>query len=209
MGDVLIRSGQATTCLIVSAEVKSRFLDPTDDATAILFGDGAGAVVLVGEQDGVPPASGILGVRLGSDGSRHRLIQMPAGGSRKPTSAETIGAREHYLTMQGGPLFRLAVRRVERAVQDILKEFGLTLTDVAQVVCHQANGRILEQLRARLGLPEAKMTSVIERFGNTSSASVAIALDAAVRAGRMAKGDVCLLATFGGGLTWGTALIRW
>jgi 3-oxoacyl-[acyl-carrier-protein] synthase-3 len=209
MGDVLVRSGQAKTCLIVAAEVKSRFLDPTDATTAILFGDGAGAVVLVGEQDPRPTASGIMGIRLASDGSRHRLIQMPAGGSRKPTSAETIGAREHYLAMQGGPVFRLAVRRVERAVKDILKEFGLTLADVAQVVCHQANGRILEQLRARLALPVAKLTTVVGQCGNTSSASVPIALDMAVRTGRVAKGDICLLAAFGGGLTWGTALVRW
>jgi 3-oxoacyl-[acyl-carrier-protein] synthase-3 len=209
MGDALVRSGQAKTCLIVAAEVKSRFLDPTDDATAILFGDGAGAVLLGCEQDPRPTAPGILAVRLASDGSRHHLIRMAAGGSRKPTSAETLGAREHHLAMQGGPLFRLAVRRAERAIRDMLKEFGVTFTDIAQVVCHQANGRILEQLRRRLAIPVAKMTSVIEGFGNTSSASVPIALDVAVRAGSVGKGDLCLLAAFGGGLTWGAALVRW
>lgn len=209
MADVMIRSGQATTCLVVAAEVKSRFLDPTDEATAVLFGDGAGAVVVRGEDDQSPNGPGVLGLRLHADGAKHDLIRVPGGGSRRPASAETVGRNEHVLRMQGAPLFRIAVRRVEQAVQEILKEFGVRVEDVGQVVLHQANGRILSRVAARLGVPPERLVSVIERYGNTSSASLPIALDAAVRGGKIASGDVVLLGSFGGGLTWATGLIRW
>ncbi len=209
MADARIRSGQARTCLVIAAEVKSRFLDRQDPATAILFGDGAGAAVLVGAVPRRQPASGILGIRLYAEGGSARLIEMPAGGSRRPTTAETVGAGAHVIRMQGGPLFRLAVRRLERAAQDLLKEFGMTMQEVRQVVFHQANARILDRVRERLGVPSERMYTVIERFGNTSSASLPIALDYAVREGRVAPGDVVLLGAFGGGLTWATGLVRW
>lgn len=209
MADVKIRSGQAHTCLVIGAEVKSRFLDRKDLATAILFGDGAGAAVLVGEMAQSRPASGILGIRLYADGAGVHLIEMPAGGSRRPTSAETVGTLQHVIRMRGASLFRLATRRLERAVQDLLKEFGVTKEEIRQVILHQANARILRRLRERLGIPSERMYTVIEGFGNTSSASLPIALDHAVREGRVASGDLILLGAFGGGLTWATGLVRW
>jgi len=209
MADAMIRSGQVTTCLVVAAEVKSRFLDPMDDATAVLFGDGAGAVVVRGEDDQSPKGHGLLGIRLYADGSKHDLIRVPAGESRRPASTETVAKKEHVLRMQRTSLFRIAVRRVEQAVQDILKEFGVRIEEVGQVVLHQANGRILSQVAGRLGVPPERLTSVIERYGNTSSASLPIALDAAVRGGKIAAGDLVLLGSFGGGLTWAAGLVRW
>jgi len=209
MGQAMIQSGQIRTCLVAASEVKSRFLDPKDEATVMLFGDGAGAVVLRGEEDRSLDMRGILGVRLRADGSRHGLIRVHAGGSRTPSSLATLEKQEHTLRMQGAALYRAAIRRIEQAVQDILKEFGVDLGDVKQVVLHQANGRILAQIADRLGIPQYRLSSVIERYGNTSSASLPIALDAAVRGGTIASGDLVLLGSFGGGLTWATSLIRW
>jgi len=209
MADRLIRSGQAHRCLVVAAEVKSRFLDAQDMATAMLFGDGAGAVLLVGEPIDGPQGRGLLGVRLYADGARHGLIRMAAGGSRQPITAQTVHARRHVLTMQGGPLFRLAVTRLADAVSHVLKEFGVTVEELGQVVFHQANSRLLAMLRKRLGIPPEKMYSVIEHIGNTSSASLPIALDRAAREGRLAADAPVLLGAVGGGLTWATALLRW
>jgi 3-oxoacyl-[acyl-carrier-protein] synthase-3 len=209
MADAFIRSGQYHRCLVAAAEVKSRFLDPADEATAILFGDGAGAAVVTAEDASGPAAPGLLGVRLHADGSRYGMINMPAGGSRKPASRETIRAHEHTIRIQGVPLFRVAVKRLAEAVADTLKEFGVGVSDIGRVVFHQANGRLLSAVLERLQIPPAKMYSVLERFGNASSASLPIALDHAVREGRIAPGELVLLGTFGGGLTWGTALVRW
>jgi 3-oxoacyl-[acyl-carrier-protein] synthase III len=209
MAQAMIVSGQAKTCLVVASEVKSRFLDPHDSATAMLFGDGAGAVIVRGEEDQNPMPRGVLGIRLYSDGAGHGLIRVPAGGSRLPTSPDTRMKNEHVIRMQGASLFRTAIRRVEQAVQDLLKEFGVPLTDIKQVVLHQANGRILAQIADRLGIPPDKLVSVIEQYGNTSSASLPIALDTAVRSGSILTGDLVLLGSFGGGLTWATGLVRW
>lgn len=212
MADVLIRAGQFRRCLVVGAEIKSRSLDMTDAATAVLFGDGAGAAVVTAEADVDPRAAGghgILGIRLFADGSRQSLLQLEAGGSRRPTTPQTLHDGLHAIRMQGGPLFRVAVKRLAGAVNDILKEFGLGMSDVGQAIFHQANGRLLASVAERLGLPESKLFSVIEEYGNTSSASLPIALDCAVRAGRIRRGDVVLLGAFGGGLTWAAGLIRW
>lgn len=206
MADAFVRSGLYRRCLVVAAEVKSRFLDPADEATAILFGDGAGAVVVAAEESAAP---GVLGVRLHADGSRYKMIAIPAGGSRKPVSLETVRAREHTIRIQGVPLFRVAVRRLAEAVADTLKEFGVDARELKRVVFHQANGRLLSAVLERLQIPPDRMYSVLERFGNASSASLPIALDHAVREGKIAPGDLVLLGTFGGGLTWGTALVRW
>lgn len=209
MADAMIRSGQITTCLVAAAEVKSRTLDPHDLDTALLFGDGAGAVVVQGEREDSQPSRGLLGVRLAADGARHDLIRIHAGGSRWPSSQDSFEAGDHTLRMHGGPLFRLAVRRLEQALRQILKEFGVELRDVDQFVVHQANGRILAQLATRLAVPPDRITSVIERFGNTSSASLPIALDHVVRSGKVRPHDLMVLGTFGGGLTWASGLIRW
>ena len=209
MANGMIQSGQAKTCLVVSAEVKSRFLDPADAATVVLFGDGAGAVVVRGEEGQGSSAPGLLRIRLHADGSKHGLIRVPAGGSRMPASAETVARRDHVLRMQGASLFRIAVRRVEQAVQELLKDCGMTIGELSQVVLHQANGRILSNVADRLGIQEDRLASVIDRYGNTSSASLPIALDVAVRSGRVRPDDTVLLGSFGGGLTWATGLIRW
>ncbi len=209
MADAMIRSDQIRSCLIIAAEVKSRSLDVTDKETAMLFGDGAGAMVVVQDESAQPDAAGILGVRLYADGAGHDLITVPAGGSRKPVGVETVRAKEHLLRMRGSAVFRAAVRRLEQAVIGLFKEFGLTAGDVTRVIAHQANARILEQLRRRLGLSQEALYSVIERYGNTSSASLPIAVDHAVRARQLAAGDLVLLGAFGGGLTWATGLVRW
>lgn len=208
MADRLIRSGQSQRCLVVAAEVKSRFLDRQDATTAILFGDGAGAAVVVGERVETGQPRGILGVRLYADGARHALITVPAGGSRLPASSLTVQERRHTIRMQGIPLFRMAVTRVAEAVTDLLKEFGVGVEDLGQAIFHQANGRLLAAIGRRLELPSEKLYSAIEQAGNTSSASLPIALDLAYREGRISAGDLVLLGTFGGGLTWATALLR-
>ncbi len=209
MADVLIRSGQIRSCLVVAAEVKSRSLDVMDRETAMLFGDGAGAVVVVGEESTASNEAGILGLRLYAEGAGHGLITVPAGGSRRPGGVESVRAKEHVLRMRGSAVFRAAVRHLERAVVELFTEFGLTARDVNRVIAHQANARILEQLRRRLGFSQDAMYSVIEQVGNTSSASLPIALDQAVRMQRVAAGDLVLLGAFGGGLTWATGLVRW
>ncbi len=209
MGQAMIQSGQVGTCLVMASEVKSRFLDLKDHATAMLFGDGAGAVMLRGEEDRGQGGNGILGVRLRADGARHGLIRVPAGGSRKPISQDALAQQEYTIRMEGAALYRVAIRSVEQIVQDILKEFGIAPGDLKQAVFHQANGRILGQVAARLGLGQEKLSSVIEQYGNTSSASLPIALDAAAQRGRLVPGDLVLLGSFGGGVTWGAGLLRW
>jgi len=209
MAQAMIQSGQVKTCLVMASEVKSRSLDPQDEATALLFGDGAGAVILRGEEGQSPEWRGILGIRLYADGAHHGLIRVQGGGSRTPLSSDTLGKKEHRLRMHGASLFRIAVRRIEQAVLEILKEFGVRTGDLKQVVLHQANGRILSHVADRLGIDQGRLASVIERYGNTSSASLPIALDDAVRGGKISPGDLVLLGSFGGGLTWATGLVRW
>ena len=209
MADAMIRSGQVKTCLVVAAEVKSRSIDPADGDTALLFGDGAGAVVLRGEPEAGQLTQGLLGLRLRSDGAQHGLITIPSGGSRQPTTPGTVVAKGHMLRMQGAPLFRLAVKRLDQVIREIVKEFGVDIHDVAQLVVHQANGRILAQLTKRLGISPERVCSVIGRYGNTSSASLPIALDHAVRSGRISPHDLVVLGSFGGGVTWAAGLVRW
>jgi 3-oxoacyl-[acyl-carrier-protein] synthase III len=209
MADAMIRSGQVETCLVVAAEVKSRSVDPADGDTALLFGDGAGAVVLRGEREAGQLSQGLLGVRLHADGAQHGLITIPAGGSRRPTTLGTVETKSHMLRMQGAPLFRLAIKRLDQVIREIVKEFGIDVYDIAQLVLHQANGRILDQLTKRLGVSPERVCSVIGRYGNTSSASLPIALDYAVRSGRILPHDIVLLGSFGGGVTWAAGLVRW
>ena len=209
MGDAMIRSGQVKTCLVVAAEVKSRSLDPSDGDTALLFGDGAGAVLLRGEPESSQLGSGLWGVRLHADGAQHGLITIHAGGSRRPTTEETVEAQSHMLRMSGAPLFRLAVKRLEQVIRDIAKEFGVDVQDIAQLIVHQANGRILYQLTKRLGVSPERVCSIIGRYGNTSSASLPVALDHAVRSGKIRPRDIVVLGSFGGGVTWAAGLVRW
>ncbi|HZC67358.1 MAG TPA: 3-oxoacyl-[acyl-carrier-protein] synthase III C-terminal domain-containing protein, partial [Nitrospirales bacterium] len=205
IGDHLIRLGQARRVLVAAAEVKSRFLNYKEPGTAILFGDGAGAAILA-PGDG---RHGVLSVTLRSDGSYAELIQIRAGGSHLPPSEKTVAEGLHAIHMRGPSLFRVAVRRLEMVVTETLKEHGVTVPDIRCFIFHQANGRLLEKVRERLGIESSRTFSLIERYGNTSSSSLPLTLDAAVRAGKVQTGDLVCLATIGGGLTWGTALIRW
>ncbi len=209
MADVFIRSGQYRACLVIAAEAKSVALDRDDPATRLLFADGAGAALLIREDAGPVQGPGILGIRLYADGAQHDLIQVPAGGSRLPTSEATVATGRHTLRLQGAPVFRLAVRRLAAAVGECLGEHGLAIEDVRHCVFHQANARILALLCRQLGIAPTQTTSIIERFGNTSSASLPMALHEAVTTQRLAPGDLVVLGAFGGGLTWGTALLRW
>ena len=215
MADAFIRSGQVRNCLVVAAEVKSRYLHVSQPASGILFGDGAGAAVVTREESSggnpaaKPQAPGIIDVRLYSDGARHDLITIPAGGSRRPASQETIRGHQHGIRLQGGAVYRVAVKRLTVAVEAILRETHTSLSEVKQVITHQANGRMLHTIAKRLGVSREQMVSIVDRVGNTSSASLPMALDWSYRQGKFREGDLIVLGAFGGGLTWGTALIRW
>ena len=205
VAEQLIRSGQVRTAVAVAAEVKSRFIDLKDPATAILFGDGAGAVVLK-EGDG---DAGILSMRLYSDGSKSGMIQIPAGGSRQPISARSIADELHVIRMKGGSLFKAAVQRLTDVTHEILKAHHLQPLDIHHFVFHQANSRILSAVAKRIGIPRDRIVMTLDRFGNTSSASLPMALDHLARSGRVRSGDRVYLGAFGGGLNWGGALVRW
>ena len=172
----------------------------------MLFGDGAGAVVL-GRSD--ERNIGLLGAKLGAFGENADLLEIPRGGSRAPLTPETIGAREHYLKMKGKEVFKIAVRAMEEAARDILEQHGFTADQVACVIPHQANLRIIEAIAQYLQLPTERFYINVDRYGNTSAASIPIALDEARRTGRIQRGDLILLVAFGAGLTYGSALIRW
>jgi len=198
-----LKSRQAKTVLVIAAEVKSRFINYDDPSTAILFGDGAGAVLLRAS-DG---ERGILSCHLQTDGSKHDLIEIPGGGSRSP--AVRGGRRLNTIRMKGNRLFRSVVRQFEQVIHGTVKHHGLTLSDVDHFIFHQANRRMLESLAKKCRIPMEKLTLVIERYGNTSSSSIPIALQAADEAGNLKPGQLILLGGVGGGLTGGTALIRW
>jgi 3-oxoacyl-[acyl-carrier-protein] synthase-3 len=201
----VIGAGFADTVLLVGVEALSRITDYTDRNTCVLFGDGAGAAVL----RPCPPGEGILSVSIHSDGGLGDILEVPAGGSRLPASAETVARREHYVKMRGREVFKLAVRGMEESLLRALEDAGLASSDLELVIPHQANRRIIDTVRERLGLPVEKVVLNVDRYGNTSSASIPISLDEQVRAGRLKPGDHVGFVAFGGGLTWGAALARW
>jgi 3-oxoacyl-[acyl-carrier-protein] synthase-3 len=190
--------------LVIGAEKLSAITDWKDRNTCVLFGDGAGAVVL-----GEVKSGGILSSYLGSDGSMGELLMVPAGGSRNPASHETVDKRMHYIKMRGNELFKLAVKAMADAAQHALRQAGLECKDIDLVIPHQANMRIILATAKKLGLPKEKVYLNIEKYGNMSSASTVIALDEAVKQGRVKKGDIILLDAFGAGLTWGACVIKW
>lgn len=190
--------------LVVGAEILSSITDWKDRNTCVLFGDGAGAAVLAPVKKG-----GILSVYLGSDGTSGDLLKLPGGGSLNPPTHKTVDEGLHYLKMRGNELFKLAVKTMQEAAQVALKKAELTCKDVDLVIPHQANIRILMAMAKRLGIPENKIFLNIEKYGNMSSASTATALCEAVKSGRVKKGDIILLDTFGGGLVWASAVIKW
>jgi 3-oxoacyl-[acyl-carrier-protein] synthase-3 len=201
----MIESGAARTALVIGAETLSRIIDWTDRNTCVLFGDGAGAVVL---QAG-PEGGGVLATVLGADGSGGNLLMLPAGGSCHPASHQTVAERMHYIKMQGRDVFRFAVRVAPAATRQVLERAGLSLDDVSLFLPHQANGRIIESVLRDLKLPPEKVYNNLERYGNTSAASIPIALCEAVEEGRLKPGDVVVCVCFGAGLTWGAAAVRW
>ena len=203
VGDQWIRGGLARRLLIIAAEVKSRILDPGDRTTAILFSDGAGAALLA------PADLGVQAIRLGADGRGHALIHLPAGGTRRPTSPETLAAGLHTMRMRGPAVYRKAVTTLVSSVRSLLADAQLSTAAISLFLFHQANQRLLDQVADRLELSPAQRFSTIAETGNTSSASLPIALDQAARSGRLRHGELVVLAAFGGGLTWGTALLQW
>lgn len=200
-----IKSGMYKRILLVGAEALSRFTDWEDRNTCVLFGDGAGAAILEAS-DG---ASGVMSVDIYSDGSYWELLNLPGGGSKHPPSESASENRLHYIKMKGNETFKVAVRTLEKLVIDALEKNGLKSDDIALLVPHQANLRIISATAARLGIAMDRVMVNLDRCGNTSAASIPIALDEAATAGRIKENDYILLEAFGGGLTWASAVIRW
>jgi len=199
-----IARGVYKNALIVGGEVLSSITDWQDRNTCVLFGDGAAAAVLSEVK-----SAGIISTYLGTDGAMSELLTIPAGGSRNPASQKTIDSRSHYLKMRGNELFKIAVNTMTEAAKTVLKQAGLKLEDIDLVIPHQANIRILTAVANKLGLPQEKFYINIEKYGNMSSASLAVALCEAVEEGRVRKGDTILLDAFGAGLVWGACIIKW
>lgn len=200
-----VASHTYNTVLVIGAEKMSSVVDWTDRNTCVLFGDGAGAAVLQNR----PSAHGLLTTCLGSDGGKASLLELPAGGSACPATAETVAARRHFLRMDGKETFKNAVTAMVTAANQALERCGLGIGDIRCVIPHQANQRILSAVAERLGARPEQVFSNVEKYGNTSAASVGIALDEAVKSGRIQRGDLVLLVVFGAGLTWGAAVIEW
>lgn len=205
VADQYIRAGTARTVLVIGAEVLSRVMDWTDRSTCILFGDGAGAAVLRAEHGD----RGLLSTHIHADGSLWDFIHIPGGGSRHPPSEDTLNRRLQFLRMKGSETFKVAVRTLEDTAGEALKANGLSIADIQWFIPHQANRRIIEAVGARLGLAGERVVVNLERVGNTSAASIPIALDELVRAGRVSPDHLLLFAAFGAGLTWGSAIVRW
>lgn len=204
VADALIRAGRGKKALVVGAEILSSLVDYTDRSTCILFGDGAGAVVLSECGEG----EGVLSCHLHSDGNLWELIHCPGGGTVDPCNPGTSSVRTNYIRMAGNETFKHAVTRMAEVCQEVLEHNGVTVADVDLFIPHQANQRIVNAVGKRLGIPAGKVFVNLERYGNTSAASVPIALAEAREKGLYSRGDLVLLVAFGGGLTWGSALLR-
>lgn len=205
IGAQYIQTGKYRTVLAIGAEVLSRITDWTDRGTCVLLGDAAGAAVLQPSPDG----SGILDTDLYSDGQYWELLYQPGGGSKHPASRETMEKRMHYVKMKGNEVFKVAVRMLAECSLAILKKNRIRLEQVDLFIPHQANLRIIEATARRLRMPMEKVFVNIDRYGNTGAASVYVALEEAWSQGRIRPGDLLLFAAFGGGFTWGSALVRW
>ncbi|MEK7864197.1 MAG: beta-ketoacyl-ACP synthase III, partial [Nitrospirota bacterium] len=200
IADSFIKSGVYKRILLVGSEVLSRFTDWEDRTTCVIFGDGAGAVIL----EATDEDRGIVSAHMRSDGALWELLHMPGGGSINPPSKESLKKRQHYLKMKGNETFKVAVRTLENLVSRTLEENKLKASQISLLIPHQANLRIIQATAERLNIPMEKVFVNIDKYGNTSAASIPIALDEAVRQGRVRDGDYVLLEAFGGGLTWGS-----
>lgn len=204
IGWQFVQTGQCENVLVIGAETLSRVMDYTDRTTCVIFGDGAGAMVL-------RPTQGdrkLLAACMGSQGNEEAM-SIPASGSRCPASRQTVDSRQHFVRMNGKAIFRFAVNTMVEMVERAVAKVGKTVADINLLVPHQVNMRILEAASEKLNLPLSRMVVNIEKYGNTSAGSVPIAFDEAVRSGRIKKGDLVVMVAFGGGLTWGSAAIQW
>ncbi|MBK8148159.1 MAG: ketoacyl-ACP synthase III [Acidobacteria bacterium] len=204
MVESMVRTGQIRYALVIGAEVLTKYVDYTDRSTCVIFGDGAGAAV-VGP---VPEGKGILATKIRSDGRYEEQLFAPGGGTKLGTTHKTIDDRLHFFKMKGNELFKVAVRSMADISAEMLAKAGYTVDDVDLVIPHQANQRITDAVASRLGVPEEKLYSNIAFHGNTSSASIPIALDECIQSGRVKEGSLVLLTAFGGGVTWGGTVIR-
>jgi 3-oxoacyl-[acyl-carrier-protein] synthase-3 len=200
----MVAAGLARRALVIGGDVLSRILDWSDRSTAVLFGDGAGAVVIERVSEG-----GFLGFELGADGSGGSQLFVPAGGSREPASAETVAERRHYVQMNGREVFKFATRVLVSSAENVLAECGKTVDDVDVYIPHQANVRIIDHAAEKLGIPKEKIVVNVDRYGNTSSGSIPLALADAQADGRLQDGALVLMTGMGAGLTWGSGLIEW
>jgi 3-oxoacyl-[acyl-carrier-protein] synthase-3 len=205
IAEQFVARGTIETALVVGAENLTKFMDMTDRNTCVLFGDGAGAAVV----RACDPPKGLLTHYLGSDGSLGKLLEFPAGGSRMPTTHETVDGRFHYIKMEGRKVYVNAVRAMGDSVVKVLQQAGYTGDDLDILFPHQANIRIITSVAERAGTPMEKVYVNIDRYGNTSAASIPIAMVEAIEAGRLREGMLAGLVAFGAGFTWGAALIRW
>jgi len=204
-GRAYISSGQSKRCLIIGAEELSKITNYADRTTCILFGDGAGAVVLGPSDD----ESDILYSKMGCDGRTADLIITPGGGTDRPLTPETLEKKDHMLQMKGREVYKFAVPKFVEIIQTALIATDLKMAEIAHFIPHQMNARMIEAVAERLGFPMEKIVINIADYGNTSAASIPIALDEAVRAGRVKRGDLILMSAMGAGITWGTVVLRW
>jgi 3-oxoacyl-[acyl-carrier-protein] synthase-3 len=204
LADAFVKTGQFKRVLVIGVEVLSRLVDWTDRNTCVLFGDGAGAVVVVPSND----ERGILSTHLFADGSGMPYLNIPAGGSMEPASVKTVEQKRHFVKMNGKPVFTNAVKNISAASMTALEHNKVTSDQLDWVVAHQANLRILEAVAERTHIPLSKFYLNIHKYGNTSSASIPIALDEAVREGKIKSNDLILMSALGAGLSWGSALVR-
>ncbi len=200
----LVSSGLSKRALVVGADVLSKLMNFADRSTCVLFGDGAGAAVLQRVESG-----GFLAFELGADGAGGVDLNLPAGGSRIPTTAESVARGDHYVHMNGRQVFKFATRVLVSSAEHVLERAGLSIEDVDVYVPHQANVRIIDHAVAKLGIPEDRVVVNVDRYGNTSSASIPLALADALAEGRVHKGDTVLMTGMGAGLTWGSAVMNW
>ena len=204
MVESMIRTGQIRNALVIGAEVLTKYVDYSDRGTCVIFGDGAGAAVLAPVAEG----KGILATKIRSDGRFAEQLYSPGGGTKLGTTHETIENGDHFFKMKGNELFKIAVRSMAEISKEMLDKAGYTVDDIDLVIPHQANQRITDAVASRLNVPEEKVYSNIAEHGNTSSASIPIALDECVQSGKIKEGSLVLLTSFGGGVTWGGTVIR-